>query len=849
LSDTLVFLFTDVEGSTRLWERGHDDAREALSRQEARLRVTVEGHGGRVFKSVGDGICAVFADARAAVAAAVDGQLALRREAAKMPAVRMAIHAGGVEKVGDDYSGSPLHHLSRVLDAAHGGQVVVTETARALAADVLPEEASTRSLGLRRLRDVRRPVEIHQVVHPELPDRFPDLTAPSIAPVPRPLTRMIGREAEKAAIRTLVEENRIVALTGPGGGGKTRLATELAIELDEAAPGSVRFVRLEGIDDPPRVASAVASAVDARIDAARDAVDLAAEAIGDTGLLLILDNCEHLVEGVAAIVARLLEACPSVRIVVTSREPLGLLGEAVFPVPPLSDGEAIRLFEDRARLVRPGFALDAESREDVARICRCLDGIPLAIELAAARARHLSPREMASRIGDRFRILVGRDPSAPSRHRTLRAAIEWSERLLEPEERALFRRLAVFVGGWGLEAAEVVARAGLDVLGRLVDKSLVVVEEVDGESRYRMFESIHDYAMEAWEKSGEGEEEVRRRHRDFFLGRAEAMDSRLFGPDHVTGLEWFTRERANLLAAIRWSVDVDEPESALRLAMAMFRFWRCGLRVEREEGIAWLERLAARDDLDPSPRSRALVMVCHLLGGARPEAARASARRALELARESGVNRRMAGALLALGNCMIDAGEDAVAVMEESLELLRAEEGEARQAIPLLINNLGEARRVVGDLEGARACYEEALKMNREVGDEASQALNLNNLGHTALASGRVEEALQLARTSLELARSTKFDEYVANAIEGIAQAEIARDRADRGVRLLGFAGVLRREVGTDGTSATDRKARRLWIEKARETLGEMTCERALAEGEAWSGTEAIAFALGEDPE
>lgn len=799
---------------------------------------------------MGDGICAVFGDARGALAAAVDGQLALRGEAAQMPAVRMAIHAGGVERVGDDYSGPALHHLSRVLDAAHGGQIVITETVRGLVADVLPTGASTRSLGLRRLRDVRGPVEIHQLLHPELPDRFPDLAAPSIAPIPRPLTRMIGREREKAAIRGLVEEHRLVMLTGPGGSGKTRLATEVAIELDEADPGSVRFVRLEGIDDPRRVSSAVASAVDARIDAGRDAVDLAVEAIGNAELLLVLDNCEHLVEAVTAVVARFLEACPAVRIVMTSREPLGLLGEATFPVPPLSDGEAVRLFEDRARLVRPGLALDAESREDVARICRCLDGIPLAIELAAARARHFSPQEIASRLGDRFRILVGRDRTAPTRHRTLRAAIGWSERLLEPEERALFRRLSVFVDGWGLGAAEAVAGADCDVLGRLVDKSLVVVEEVDGGTRYRMLESIREYATDAWEKAEERErKEVRRRHRDFFLDRAKTMDRRLFGPDHVGGLEWFTRERANLLAAIRWSMEAGEPESALRLAMATFRFWRCGLRAEREEGIEWLERLAARDDLDPSPRSRSLVMVCHLLGGARAEEARVAARRALELARESGVNRRIAGALLALGNCMIDSGEDAVAVMEESLELLRGEEGEARQAIPLLINNLGEARRVVGDLEGARACYEEALGMNRDLGDEASQSLNLNNLGHAALASGRTEEALRLARASLALARSTRLDEYVANAIEGIAQAEIARGQADRGVRLLGFAGVLRREVGTDGTSAADRKARRFWIEKARETLGEEACDGALVEGGTWSRTAAIAFALGDDPE
>jgi len=513
---TVTFLFTDIEGSSRLWENHADAMGVALARHDAILREAFEARGGHVFKTVGDAFCVAFPVALGALEAAVEAQRRLMGEPwediGRMK-VRMALHTGGAESRDGDYFGPVLNRVSRLLAAAHGGQILLTLATEELVRDHLPEAVSMRDLGERRLRDLNRPERVFQVAAPDLPADFPALRSLEIFPnnLPVQLTSFIGREKEMLEVRRLLGTTHLLTLTGTGGTGKTRLSVQVAADMLDQFPDGVWLIELATIDEAAQVASAIAAPLRVREEAEEEMLATLTNFLRNKRLMLILDNCEHLVAESARIAETLLRACPGLQILASSREPLGIAGERTWPVPSLSipeswreeirgehaaerltEYESVRLFIDRATAVRPGFKVTNENAPYVAEICWRLDGIPLAIELAAARIRVLALDQIAKRLDDQFRLLTGGSRTALPRQQTLRALIDWSFDLLTDQERVLLRRLSVFAGGRTLEAVEAVCSDEkmedweiIDVLTSLVDKSLVTVEKPPGkEPRY-----------------------------------------------------------------------------------------------------------------------------------------------------------------------------------------------------------------------------------------------------------------------------------------------------------------------------------------------------------------------------
>ena len=558
----VTFLFTDIEGSTPLWEKHPEMMRAALARHDVILRGAIESNGGRVFKTVGDAFCAAFATPAATLVAALCAQRKLREPLADLPIrVRMGLHTGEAEQRDGDYFGNTLNRVARVMSAGHGGQILLTAETAALLDGALPDGVTLRDMGQYRLKGLSGLEHLFQVVAADLPADFPRLNTLDIAPnnLPALLSSFIGRQTQIAEVQRHVAQSRLLTLTGPGGCGKSRLAIQVATHLQADFPDGVWLVELAPLSDPAFVPQTVAFALGAREDPARPIQAVLADVLRPKAALLVLDNCEHLLDACAELSDGLLCACPRLHILASSREALGITGEVAYRVPslatadpsrlpPLADlarVEAVRLFVERAAAVRPGFELTEQNAPAVAQIVRRLDGIPLAIELAAARMKALSALQIAQRLDDRFRLLTGGSRTALPRQQTLRATIDWSYDLLSEPEQRLFCRLAVFRGGWTLEAAEAVcagpdlsgfqnltSRDVLDLLIELVNKSLVNVEEQDGEARYSRLETIRQYGCQKLEDSGELDA-MRRRHLDYFLDFAARSDRESRGPQSL----------------------------------------------------------------------------------------------------------------------------------------------------------------------------------------------------------------------------------------------------------------------------------------------------------------------------
>jgi predicted ATPase/class 3 adenylate cyclase len=626
---TLTFLFTDIEGSTPLWDARPDAMRAATERHNALLREAIAAHGGNAFRVVGDAFCVAFSEAPSAVGAAVDGQRALAAEAwGEAPIhVRMGLHSGAVDTAEDEiFRGPSLARAARVMSAAHGDQILATAATVALLDRSLPSGA-LRDLGDHTLRGFARPERLYQLVMPGLRAEFPPIRTQEAlrTNLTVALTTFIGRGQALADVREAARRARMVTLIGSGGTGKTRLALEAAGELIGVFEDGVWLIELATVADPSLVAHAIAAVLGARAEGDVPPLVLVEAALQGKHALLLLDNCEHVVEEVAKIAHSLLRALPRLHLLASSREALGVEGETIYRVPPMTmpaTGEAITpinvgaseagaLFVERARTVAPAFSLTQKNAGAVARICRRLDGIPLAIELAAARLKALSVDELAQRVEDRFRLLTGGSRTALPRQRTLRALVDWSYDLLPGDEQVALNMLAVFSGGFSLDAAEQVCAGDalretttLDAIEHLISKSLAIAEQQrETETRYRLLETIRQYAGEKLAESGQADP-ARRRHFAYFFELAQHSAEGINGP---LALEWLDRletEHDNLRAALDWSADAAPADYAM-LAGAVAEFW--DTRGHFSEGWARLERAIAAHTARDDPRLRALI--------------------------------------------------------------------------------------------------------------------------------------------------------------------------------------------------------------------------------------------------
>jgi predicted ATPase/class 3 adenylate cyclase len=872
---TVTFLFTDIQGSTRLWDDQPEAMRLNLARHDALLRRAIQAHGGSVFKTVGDAFCAAFARATDAIVAAVDAQQSLDAEpwqASGPLRVRMAIHSGAAEERDGDYFGPPLNRVARLLAAGHGGQTLLSLAAAELARDDLPEDVSLRDLGQHRLKDLQRPEQVYQLLHAGLPEGFPPLRTLDRHPhnLPVQLTTFIGREREIAEVQRLLDGTRLLTVTGTGGCGKTRLALQTGANRLEEHPDGVWWVELAPLTEPELVPQAVADAVGLREEPGRPLLASLTEYLKPRSLLLVLDNCEHLVHACADLVDRLLRSCPELHLLATSREPLGVAGETTWRAPSfelpslpsttratpaevsaLSQCEAVRLFIDRARSSRPEFSVTDQNAPAVAQVCHQLEGIPLAIELAAARVRVMSVDQIQARLDDRFGLLTGGSRSLQPRQQTLRAAIDWSYDLLSVEERSLLQRLSVFAGGGTLEAVEAVCVGegidpadGLDLLGRLVDKSLVLMEEPDAgrpgeEVRYRLLETIRQYARTLLQQNGHLEA-TRARHRDWCLEFAARAEARLWTAEETVWVERLDAEHDNLRAALEWSrEEAGGAEPGLRLAGLLWKFWE--LRGHVGEGRRWLESaLLRREEAPPPARGLPLQGAGNL---ARDEGDLTRARELYEeslgLLREMGHTRGVANALINLGNVALDEGgyDRAAALYEESLALLRGLgyppgialalnnlarvtrcRGDSDRAaalcreslalyrqmgvkwgIAMALDNLGEVEQARGDLDRAVACHEESMALRREIGATAGVALSLKNLGRVAAARGDPTLAAARCEEALALLRDGGQKPEIADCLCRLADASREQGELERAARLCEEALTMYRHVGSTG--------------------------------------------------
>jgi predicted ATPase/class 3 adenylate cyclase len=608
-----TFLLTDVEGSTRLWEREPEATSVAIGRLGELISSAVEHHGGALPKAQGegDGALGAFTLPSDAIACALDLQRRIRDE--PWPhgiaiRIRIALHTGEAEMRDGDYFGQAVNRCARLRAIAHGGQTLVSAATYELARHRCPPDARFSDAGAHRLKDLTAPEHVYELHDAGRDERFPPLRSLDAHPhnLPVQLTSFVGRGDEAGEIRKLLSANRVVTLTGVGGVGKTRLALHVAAELTDRYPLGVWFVDLAPLQDPFLVPAALGAALGLREDEHGLSVEVIAEHLRERTVLVVLDNCEHLVEVCAYVADRLLRACPDLTMLATSRQPLGVAGEVVWRVPPmavpdpsavppteaLAGFEATRLFVERAGLARAGFSVSHESAPAVAEICRRLDGIPLAIELAAARVAHLGPEQIAARLDDRFRLLRSGRAVQP-RQQTLRGLIDWSHDLLSDGERVLLRRLAVFAGSFSLEGAEEVCAGDgletadvLDLLSSLVDRSLVALVEQPGDVRYRLLESIHEYASEKLTDSGEADV-CRRAHLSYFLSFAERASRELAGPRQAEWLVSLSLDHDNLRAALATALQT-QLHTCVRLCVALESFWR--IRCHLSEGRSWLGR-------------------------------------------------------------------------------------------------------------------------------------------------------------------------------------------------------------------------------------------------------------------
>jgi predicted ATPase/class 3 adenylate cyclase len=830
---TVTFLFTDIEGSTRLWENQPEVMRTALARHDAILRDLIERQDGFVFKTVGDAFCAAFHTAADGLETALTAQRAILDEPwpeAAAIKVRMALHTGRAELRDNDYFGQPLNRVARLLSSGHGGQVLLSAATQELIRDTLPTAVSLEDMGEHRLKDLNRPERVYQLVHPGLSCAFPPLKTLGHLPnnLPWQLTSFVGRDKEMAAVIDLLPKTRLLTLTGSGGCGKTRLGLQLAADLLEQYPDGVWFVELAPLGDEDLLAQTVALTLGLIEQNRKSFLEVIIGHLKTKRLLLVLDNCEHLLAACAEFADAVLRACPSVRLLASSREGLGIAGELTYRVPSLgvpdrhhkvtletvSHYEAVQLFIERALFHRPDFKLTAANVPALASICSRLDGIPLAIELAAARTRSLSVEEINTKLDDRFRLLTGGSKTALPRQQTLRALIDWSYGLLTSQEKALFCCLSVFSGGWTLQAATHVCGGEtleewevLDLMTRLVDKSLAIAEAGEESTRYRFLETVRQYARERMADVPESVG-IRERHREHFLALAEEVATKLTGPEQARWLRVMDAEHDNLRQALTFSFEEPEGRDASRrLCMALSRFWL--IRGHLSEGRQRWSFLLSNPKA-PVPKKElpaALNWAGQLAAGQSDHsAARSQFEESLKMARMMEDEAGVAGALSGLGSVATATDEFVLArtCLEESVRI-HEKIGDGRglasallrlgyimphfqQYVPTyyeqalsIYKDLGDGRGVAQVLcyiggaqyskQRAHRIFKECLSLFREVGDRKGTANVLRELTHAGLHTGDYASARANGEESLAISSEMGDRFGVASSLLAIGKA------------------------------------------------------------------------------
>jgi predicted ATPase/class 3 adenylate cyclase len=818
---TITLLFTDIEGSTRLLQRLGDRYADVLMEHHRLLGIAVEEHAGQVLDSQGDALFAAFPRARDALAAAVAAQRAIAAhpwpEGAAVR-VRMGLHTGEPIKADMGYVGVDVHRTARICAAGHGGQILLSQATRGLVADDLPRAVSLRDLGEHRLKDLARPQRLFQVVVADLSADFPPLRSLDVPAnnLPVQLTSFIGRQRELGEVRELLAKSRLVTLAGAGGCGKTRLALHVAANLLDEFTDGVWLVELAALSDPALVLQTTAAALGVWEPADGVLLQTLIDSVRSRHALLLLDNCEHLITSCADLARALLQSCPRLTIMATSREPLAVEGEVTYLVTPLLSPdpshlpslenlvqyEAVRLFLERAASSMPGFTIGHSNALPIAQVCHQLDGIPLAIELAAARVKTLSVEQIARRLDERFRLLTTGPRTASPHHQTLQAVMDWSYGLLSGDERILFRRLSVFAGSFTLDAAEAIcagegldAAAVLDLLAQLVLKSLVVRGGTDTEVRFWLLETVRQYG---WRKLHEAGETacVRRQHHAYFLELVERGAPALQGPDQAAWLARLEAEHDNLRAVLEWCGESGDPEGALELSGALWWFWY--VRGYHREGRHWLERaLKSSSGAPPVLQAKALSGAAFLATDQGDFAAASLLlEQSLELYRGLDDKAGVARALYGLGRVALRQ-EDlprAAALYEDALALFK--ELEATESIGGLMNGLGVFATIQGEFPRARSLFQESLAISRAVGNMRGIALSIANLGVLAFREGDHASARSLVKESLAIDRELGDKRGIASELEELAVIEAARGQGERSARLLGAAEAMREAIG-----------------------------------------------------
>ncbi len=882
----VTFLFTDIEGSTRLWETQPEAMPVSLRRHDELLRERSVAHHGYVFKTVGDAFCVAFAEADDALRAALAIQQAVGVESWTVEGgirVRMTLHTGTAEERDGDYFGPTLNRVARLLSAGHGGQTLLSLATEQLVSFNLPDGVELIDLGQQYLKDLSRPEHVFQLAGPGLGRDFRPLNTLNVHATNLPVqaTPLVGREADVKAVSELILQPavRLVTLLGPGGTGKTRLSIQVAAELIDRFAHGAMFVALAAIDDPGLVVSTIAQTLGVKESGSEPLIEQLKAFLKPRQMLLVMDNFEQVLDA-APDLAKLLQAAPGLKIITSSRSALKVYGEREYPLAPLGlpdlrrrkiptaellAAPAVALFVERAQATKPDFALTDENARAVAEICVKLDGLPLAIELAAARIKLLPPKSMLDKLSSRLKLLTGGSRDRTARQQTLRGAIDWSYELMTAEERALFARLSIFTGGCSLEAAEAVCNVAgesdldiFDGVSSLVDKSLLrQIETAEGDPRFVMLETIREYADERLTAESLCDA-IGRQHAGYFLSLAEEGAAKLTGPEQVAWLDRFELEHDNLRSSMTFLLRSLDPDTALRLSSSLWRFW--WMHGHLHEGREWLEvtiaacsnnaemqavqgralhglglttysqgdfsaavdaferSLSLRRQLDDKPGIAAVTCNLGLIAEAqgKPERAMEMYRESLSLAEQVNDTRLVATNQNNLGNAAFRQGDPEAAqpLLEAALTLFR-KLGQ-KQGTAMTLNVLGEIAFLQQDLPRAKARFEECMKLRQQLGDREGVADVIDNLGNVALAQGDFTRAAEQHASRLALSHELGSKRGTADGLEGMARVANAQGRHERAVRLLAAADALRAGIGlTLSPTDADRHEREVTIARA----------------------------------